>query len=59
MVGVLVDALLRFLPATLDVTAWYGQSTLLVAVLVLVVAVWGFRVSLAGQPLFRDEIQAA
>jgi serine/threonine-protein kinase len=54
-----VVANLFLLPLTYDLTAWYGYVTVLVLFVTLGVAVWGFWVSLAGRPLFRDEIMVA
>ena len=54
-----VADLLRLLPLTFDLSAWYGYVTLLTLFVTVGVAVWGFRVALAGRPLFRDEILEA
>ena len=37
---------------TLDIGQWYGQSSLIVVVLLCALAWWGFHLSLAGRPLF-------
>jgi len=37
---------------TTDFSAWYGQSSLAVVILVSAMALWGFRLALAGRPLF-------
>jgi hypothetical protein len=37
---------------TTDFRAWYGQSSLALVLLLCALAVWGFRVSLGGRPLF-------
>ena len=58
LVGSAVQNLLDEFPLTFDLTAWYGQVTLLVLPVVVAVALWGFRVALAGRALFRDEILA-
>jgi hypothetical protein len=39
---------------TPDFGAWYGQSSMMVVVLFCAFAFWGFRLSLAGQPLFTE-----
>jgi predicted Ser/Thr protein kinase len=36
---------------TADFSAWYGQSSLAVVILVAAMALWGFRLSLASRPL--------
>jgi len=36
---------------TTDFSAWYGQSSLAVVLLVVAIALWGFRLSLASRPL--------
>ena len=56
MVGYTFAHVLRHMPLTVDWTAWYGYATLLTLVTVAAVTLWGFRVALAGRPLFRDEI---
>ena len=56
ILGYTVSYLLRLLPLTFDLTAWYGYVTLLTLFVTIGIAVWGFRVALAGRPLFRDEI---
>jgi serine/threonine-protein kinase len=42
-------------PATLDFSAWYVGLSLIPPVLVALIAVYGFRISLAGRALIRDE----
>jgi hypothetical protein len=37
---------------TSDYTAWYGQSSLAILLVMSALALWGFRVSLGGRPLF-------
>ena len=37
---------------TTDFSAWYGQSSLLVVILIGALAIWGFRLSLGSRPLF-------
>jgi serine/threonine-protein kinase len=56
MLGYTVSHLLRFMPLTFDLSHWYGYVTVLVLFFAVGVALWGFRVALAGRPLFRDEI---
>jgi hypothetical protein len=59
LVGATISDLLQNLPLTFDLTAWYADVTLLTLALVLGLAVWGFWISLAGRPLFRDQILEA
>jgi hypothetical protein len=47
-VMVLTDAALL----TPDLTAWYGQGSLVAVIVVSAMAVWAFRVSLGSRPLF-------
>ena len=51
--------LLRLMPLTFDLTAWYGYVTVLTLFVTVGVGVWGFWAALAGRPLFRDEILEA
>jgi hypothetical protein len=37
---------------TTDFSAWYGQSSLLVVILIGAMAIWGFRLATASRPLF-------
>lgn len=39
---------------TLDVGQWYGQSSLIIVVLLSALAWWGFHLSLAGRRLFAE-----
>jgi serine/threonine-protein kinase len=55
-VGATVRDLLLYLPLTFDLGAWYAEVTLVAVAIVAGLAAWGFWVSLAGRPLFRDEI---
>ena len=56
LLGFTVFPLLRFLPLTFDLTAWYGYVTLLVLFVTVGAAAWGFWTALAGRPLFHDGI---
>lgn len=38
---------------TTDFSAWYGESSLAVVLLISALALWGFRLSLGSRPLFR------
>ena len=37
---------------TTDFSAWYGQSSLAIVILIGAMALWGFRLSLGTRPLF-------
>jgi hypothetical protein len=43
---------LRFIPMTLDTTAWYAGRSFFVMGLIAALAIFGFFVALAGKPLF-------
>ena len=44
-------------PWTTSVSAWYARTALLAIAAILAVAIYGFRTTLAGRPLWRDELQ--
>ena len=44
-------------PWTTSVSAWYARTTLLAIAAILAVAIFGFRTTFAGRPLWRDELQ--
>ena len=44
---------------TSDFGAWYGQSSLIVVLVLCAFAFWGFRQSLAGRPVFGDALLRA
>ena len=39
-------------PLTTNISAWYFNSTIFVAVVIIGLAVYGFYTSIAGQPVF-------
>ena len=41
------------IPTTSDLSSWYAQNTVLTVVVMAALAVYGYRISVAGQPLFR------
>lgn len=43
-------------PCSLDLSSWYGPSTLVGPVAALCLALYGFWTALAGRALFRDEL---
>jgi serine/threonine-protein kinase len=53
---IFVDAVLRTFPLTTHLPAWYAKSALLAMLSVLALAVYAFRITLAGRPLWRDEL---
>jgi hypothetical protein len=56
MVAVFVVNSTLNLYLTPDFGAWYGQSSMMVVVLFCAFAFWGFRLSLAGRPLFVEAV---
>jgi serine/threonine-protein kinase len=48
---------LQFTPAALSLSAWYGSRVMLVHLVVLAIAGYGFLTALAGQPIFGDPIR--
>ena len=56
MLGFTVADLVRAMPLTFDLSAWYAQASLFPLLLLLGLAVYGMRVSIAGQPLFHDPV---
>jgi serine/threonine-protein kinase len=53
-----VRDLLRDLPLSLDLSSWHVETTLLVLLLIIGLAAYGFRTALAGRLVFRDELAA-
>jgi hypothetical protein len=51
---VLSEHLLLTYPLTTDISAPYFTSSLIGPIALLLIGIWAFRVSLAGQPLFRE-----
>ena len=49
-------AFLQDMPITYEVSSWYFGATLVVVALILGVAIYSFRVSLSGKPVFKDEL---
>jgi eukaryotic-like serine/threonine-protein kinase len=43
-------------PITLDVTAWYASRAVPVVVVLVAVAIYGFRTSLGGKPMFGSSL---
>jgi len=44
-------------PWTTSVSVWYARTSLLAIAAILLVAIYGFRTTLAGRPLWRDDLQ--
>jgi hypothetical protein len=44
-------------PWTTSVSVWYARTAMLAIAAILAVAIYGFRTTLAGRPLWRDELQ--
>jgi hypothetical protein len=55
VVDVISDYLLG-LPRTFDLSAWYAGIGLAPLLVVALVAVFGFRTSLAGRPVLREDL---
>ena len=53
--GFVAQVLVAF-PLTFDLSAWYSEASLFALGTVLVLAVWSFRVALAGRSVLRDEL---
>jgi hypothetical protein len=51
VVAMLVVTVLTQFPLTTDLTAWYGAGTVVAILLPIALALYGFRVALAGKPL--------
>jgi hypothetical protein len=56
VVWVFTISLLRTFPLTSDLSAWYAKDALIVMGIALALALYGFRATLAGRPLWRDEL---
>jgi serine/threonine-protein kinase len=60
LVLIVASALSGFLmgvPRTLDFSLWYAPMGMLPLLAAAGIAVYGFRISLAGRPLFKDELE--
>jgi serine/threonine-protein kinase len=44
-------------PWTTNISAWYARPAMLAIGAILALAIYGFRTTLAGRPLWRDELQ--
>jgi hypothetical protein len=52
-----VATFLLGIPRTLDFSLWYAPMGMLPLVLAAGIAIYGFRISLAGRPLFKDTVE--
>ncbi|MEE8411651.1 MAG: serine/threonine-protein kinase, partial [Acidobacteriota bacterium] len=58
-VGITLSNLLSELSLTLNLAAWWSGTTWMVLALFAGITAWGFWASLAGRPVFKDEILGA
>jgi hypothetical protein len=54
LLGSSITDLLRQMPLTYDLSAWYGGPTLLTLALVIGIAIWALRAALSGRRIARD-----
>ncbi len=54
LVGTVCTDLLVGFPLTTNLSAWYAHATMLISVFCLALTIYGFKVSLAGRPAFKD-----
>jgi hypothetical protein len=55
VVASFVNGVLMTFPITTSFSAWYGGATLFALATVFLLAIWSFRVALAGRTLLQDE----
>lgn len=48
--------LLTVFPLTLDFSAWYAQASNLIILVSIIIAIYAFYTSLAGQKVFRENL---
>ena len=51
-----VTGLLWAMPMTFDLSAWYADSTWITVLAIAALTGWGFRVAVAGRPMFGDGV---
>jgi len=56
-IAMFVTLFIKDFPVTTDFSVWYSSEVAVVFIVVIGLALYGFRVALAGQPLFRDELR--
>ena len=54
-----VSTVLLTFPITAAFSAWYVTATLFALATVILLAIWSFRVALAGRPVLQDEFLEA
>ena len=59
LVGTFTNDLLNGFPLTTDPTVWYAHAPILAVLVCMSLALYGFKVSLAGRPLFKDLLPEA
>ncbi len=59
LVGTFTADLLRGFPLTTDPTVWHAHAPILAILVCMVLAVYGFKVSLGRRPLFKDLLPEA
>ncbi|HEV1995905.1 MAG TPA: hypothetical protein VGR03_16350, partial [Candidatus Acidoferrum sp.] len=55
-IGIVLANVLLNVPYTMDFSTWYAARSLCVVLAFVVMAIWGFYTSLAGQRLWKDEL---
>jgi len=55
VLSLFVTTFAGFFPLITDLSVWYASEIVFTALVVLAIAVFGFRTALAGQPLFAEE----
>ena len=56
VVMIYVIPVLFMAPVTFDLSRWYATIGLLLPLTIVALATYGFWISMAGRPLFRDEL---
>jgi serine/threonine-protein kinase len=56
VVSAFTIGMLRASPLTSDLSAWYAKDAVIAIGIVVGIALYGFRATLAGRPLWRDEL---
>jgi hypothetical protein len=52
--AIFIDGIIGDMPFTVNTSAWYFGTSLLLAVFVVGLITWAFREAIAGQTLFRS-----
>ncbi|HEV8375572.1 MAG TPA: hypothetical protein VGR38_04975, partial [Candidatus Polarisedimenticolia bacterium] len=56
LLGSSIADLLRQMPLTYDLSAWYSAPTVLTMGVVLGISIWALRATLAGRRIVRDPV---